>query len=291
MEADTSFLSQKNISQASEILNQKNRIVSLENIIIDFKRNIFGRKYEKFDANDSYFGLLFNESEIGIHDEDKLYDGHSETIHVKSFSRKKSGRKLIPDHFPRVEIIHDIPESEKTCNCSHKLRKIDEVPTEKLCFVPAKVYVEKHIQYKYVCKNCEGDERDEFGKIVVLARIENQLLPKSIVTAELLTHVLVSKFMDHIPFYRMEKIFLRYGLEITRATFCNWTIGVYEKYNHLFGFFKKKLLESKLLGIDETVLQVHKDGGRADIFFKTKILFTQLRFPAIGIERGHFIFL
>jgi transposase len=219
MAADTSFLSQKNISQASEILNQKNRIVSLENIIIDFKRNIFGRKSEKFDTNDSYFGLLFNESEIGI---------------------------------------HDIPESEKTCNCGHKLRKIDEEFSEKLCFVPAKVYVEKHIQYKYVCKNCEGDERDEVGKIVVLAPIENQLLPKSIVTAELLTHVLVSKFMDHIPFYRMEKIFLRYGLEITRATLCNWTIGVYEKYNPLFGFFKKKLLESKLLGIDETVLQVHK---------------------------------
>ena len=264
MEADTSFLSQKNISLAAEILNQKNRIVSLENILIDFKRNRFGTKSEKFDAKDSYFQFLFNEAEIGIQDEEKLYDGHEETIHVKSFPRKKAGRKLLPAHFTREEIIHDIPESEKTCNCGHKLCKIDEVISEKLAIKPATVYVEKHIRYKYVCKNCEGDERDEVGKIVVLAPIENQLLPKSIVTAELLTHVLISKFLDHIPFYRMENIFLRYKLEITRATLCNWTIGVYEKYFHLFDFFKDHLLSGRLLGIDETVLQVHREEGRSD---------------------------
>lgn len=262
MERDTSFLSQKNISLEAEILNQKNRIVSLENIIIDFKRNRFGTKSEKFDAQDSSFQSLFNEAEIGIQDEEKLYDGHEETIHVKSFPRKKSGRKLLPAHFPRKEIIHDIPESEKTCNCGHKLCKIDEVISEKLAIKPATVYVEKHIRYKYVCKNCEGDERDEVGKIVVLAPIENQLLPKSIVTAELLTHVLVSKFLDHIPFYRMENIFLRYKLEITRATLSNWTIGVYEKYFHLFDFFKTHLLSGRLLGIDETVLQVHGEKER-----------------------------
>jgi transposase len=49
-------------------------------------------------------------------------------------------------HFPREKIIHDIPESEKTCNCGQKLRKIDEVITEKSGIIPAKVYVEKHIR-------------------------------------------------------------------------------------------------------------------------------------------------
>ncbi|MBL0263375.1 MAG: transposase [Leptospiraceae bacterium] len=76
--------------------------------------------------------------------------------------------------------------------------------------------------------------------------------------------MLISKFLDHIPFYRMESIFLRHKLEITRATLCNWTIGVYERYQHLFSFYKNILLSGRLLGIDETRLQVHKEEGRSD---------------------------
>ncbi|MBK6604148.1 MAG: hypothetical protein IPG24_01440 [Leptospiraceae bacterium] len=75
-----------------------------------------------------YFGFLFNEAEKGINDEEKIFDGHSETIHVKSFARKKVGRKPLPEHLPRgkEEIIHDIPESEKICNCGHDLKRIGE---------------------------------------------------------------------------------------------------------------------------------------------------------------------
>jgi transposase len=53
-------------------------------------------------------------------------------------------------------------------------------------------------------------------------------------------------------------------LEITRATLCNWTIGVYERYLPLFSFYKNILLSGRLLGIDETVLQVHREDGRSD---------------------------
>ena len=83
MERDTSFLSQKNISLAAEIQNKQNRIVSLENIIIDFKRNRFGTKSEKFDAKDSDFQFLFNEAEIGIWDEEKLFRFCTKSISLK----------------------------------------------------------------------------------------------------------------------------------------------------------------------------------------------------------------
>jgi len=243
---------------------QQNRIITLESILFDFRRKIHGSKSEKFDPKDLYYGFLFDEAEKGLHDEDKLIDGHSETIHVKTFTRRKAGRKALPAHLPRKEIIHDIPESEKTCNCGCELTKIGEEISENLGYIPAEIYVEKHIRLKYACKHCEGDERDEAGKIVVTAEMPEQILPKSIVTPELLAYILISKFLDHIPFYRMESIFLRHGLEITRATLCNWTIGVYERYNHLFSFFKDNLLSGRLLGIDETVLQVHREEGRSD---------------------------
>ena len=93
---------------------------------------------------------------------------------------------------------------------------------------------------------------------------------------------MISKFLDHIPVYRMENIFLRYKLEITGATLCNWTIGVYEKYFHLFDFFKNHLLSGRMLGIDETILQVHKENGRANIFF---IFLNQNTFYSTKISR------
>ncbi|MCC6274548.1 MAG: IS66 family transposase [Leptospiraceae bacterium] len=243
---------------------KQEKILKLEIMLFDFKRNRFGSKSEKLDPKDLYASLLFNEPEVGLRDEEKIFEGHSETIHVKSFSRKKRGRKPLPENLRRVDIIHDIPESEKNCNCGCRLEKIGEEISENLGHKPAEIYVERHIQYKYACKGCEGDERDEAGKIVVTAEKPPQLLPKSLLTPELFVYIIVSKYLDHIPFYRMEQIFLRYGLEITRATLCNWTIGVYEKYLPLFSFYKSLLLSGRLLGIDETVLQVHREEGRSD---------------------------
>ena len=252
----------QSLTKANEI--KQNKILKLESIIFDFNRKIFGKKSEKIDPSELYFGFLFNEAEKGINDEEKIFDGHSETIHVKSFARKKVGRKPLPEHLPKEEIIHDIPESEKICNCGHELKRIGEEVSDKLGYIPAKIYIERHIRFKYACKHCEGDERNEVGKIVVTAEMPPQILPKSHLTPELLTYILISKFLDHIPFYRMESIFLRHKLEITRATLCNWTIGVYERYQHLFSFYKNILLSGRLLGIDETRLQVHKEEGRSD---------------------------
>jgi len=238
---ENTSLTQDKQSLTKENEIKYNKILKLELIIFDFRRKIFGNKSEKIDPSDLYFGFLFNEAEKGINDEEKIFDGNSETIHVKSFARKKTGRKPLPENLPKEEIIHDIPESEKTCNCGHELKRIGEEVSDKLGYIPAKIYLERHIRFKYACKHCEGDERDEAGKIVVTAEMPPQLLPKSYLTPELLAYILISKFLDHIPFYRMESIFLRHGLEITRATLCNWTIGVYERYHDFFSFFDKLL--------------------------------------------------
>jgi transposase len=115
---ENTSLTQDKQSLAKENEIKQNKILKLESIIFDFNRKIFGHKSEKIDPHDLYYGVLFNEGEKGLHDEDKLLAGHSETIHVKSFNRKKAGRKPLPENIPREEIFHDIAESEKTCNSS-----------------------------------------------------------------------------------------------------------------------------------------------------------------------------
>jgi len=241
---------------------QKMQISHLERIIIDFRRDRFGRKSEKTDPKDILFGMLFNEAEAGLSDQESLYDAHSETEHVKSYSRSRKGRKPLPAGIPRETVIHDIPDSEKICACGETLSRIGEETSEQLKYIPAVLSVLRHVRLKYACTRCRGDERDEAGKIVFTAPMPAQLLPKSILTPELFVYIILSKFLDHIPFYRMEKMLLRLEIQITRATFSNWTVGVHERYGHLFGFMKDLLLEGRLVGIDETTLQVHREQGR-----------------------------
>ena len=56
---------------------------------------------------------LFNEAEDIVSEESDA--SASESTFVKSHTRKSKPRVTIPDHLPREEVIHDLPESEKVC--------------------------------------------------------------------------------------------------------------------------------------------------------------------------------
>ncbi len=88
--------------------------------------------------------------------------------------------------------------------------------------VPARVQVIRHIRPKYACKNCEGVEDN--GPTVKIAPVHPQIIPKSIASPGLLAHILTGKFIDHTPFYRQEKQFIRLGVEVSRTSMCNWAV-------------------------------------------------------------------
>ncbi len=48
-----------------------------------------------------------------------------------------------------------------------------------------------------------------------------QIIPKSIAGPGLPAHILTGKFIDHTPFYRQEKQFVRLGVEVSRTSMCN----------------------------------------------------------------------
>jgi transposase len=107
-----------------------------------------------------------------------------------------------------------------------------------------------------------------------------EILPKSIATAGLFAHVLTNKFCDHLPYYRQERIFQRYGIDISRANLSNWQIQFYERYDRLENFFWEDLLTEKVILADETPLQVlnEKDRENTDksymfVFASAKIRF------------------
>ena len=210
---------------------------------------LFGKKTEKIKPDEHQL-LLFDEVADTTQD-------IKDTIEVPGYKRKKSGRRPLPSDLPRIEVIHDLSDEEKICFCGCQKSCIGEEVSEQLDIVPARMQVIKNIRLKYVCRNCEGVENDE--PAVSIAPVPLQLIPKSIATPGLLAHVLTAKFVDALPFYRQEKQFIRLGVDLSRATMCNWAMKVAEKCKPLLELLHDEILSGPLINIDETTLKVLKE--------------------------------
>ena len=82
-------------------------------------------------------------------------DGEQDEEEIIYKRRKKSGRKPIPAYLPRREILHDLPEEKKICECGSCLTRIGEDITEELEYIPPELEVLRHIRPIYTCKPCE----------------------------------------------------------------------------------------------------------------------------------------
>jgi len=96
------------------------------------------------------------------------------------------------------------------------------------------------------------------------------MIPKSISTPSLLSHIFVSKFCDALPFYRQEQQFKRDGVDLTRATMSNWAIRVANTLEPLVELLRLYILSGPLINVDETTVQVLDEPGRKNrLFSKT----------------------
>jgi len=177
-----------------------------------------------------------------------------EAITVASYTRKKTGRKPLPKELPREQRIYDLSDDEKVCGCGCELTHISDEKSEQLEYIPAKTFVIEHIRKKYACKQCE--------QTIKTAPAPKQPLPKSIAAPGLLAHIIVSKYTDHLPLYRQETILQRSGIDIPRATLCNWVIGCATLLSPLIKLMQSNIEHYDIAYADETTIQVLKEPGR-----------------------------
>src|SRR3989442_13000520 len=129
-----------------------------------------------------------------------------------------TGRRLLPRGLPRQRVEIDVPEADKICACGHPKTRIGEAVSEKLEYVPASLRVIETARFKYACPQChEG---------VIEAAAPPQAVEKSLAGEGLLAHVVVSKYVDHLPLYRLSRILLRERVDVSRATLCGWVADV-----------------------------------------------------------------
>jgi len=73
-----------------------------------------------------------------------------------------------------------------------------------------------------------------------------------------LAHVAVSKYVDHLPLYRLEGIFSRHNIDIKRSTLCDWAASTAELLTPLYDLMAKEILQSKVINSDDTPVRVQE---------------------------------
>jgi len=216
----------------------------------------YGKRSEKQAS--SYPGDLFDEvleqEASSVKEDGEQPPEESSDIVIPEYTRKKRGRPALPKDLPRTTQIYDLTEDEKRCACGCRMSKIGEKKREQLEFIPAQVRVIDHVRYQYACRNCEESMK--------LAQMPKQPIPKSIASPGLLSHILVSKFVDHLPFYRQEQILERMGISLSRGSFCHWTQQCAELLKPIVNVMQSIMRQYDIGYSDETRLQVLKESGR-----------------------------
>ena len=190
--------------------------------------------------------LLFDEAET-----DSEIEWEDDEVIVPAHTRKKGGRKKLPETLPRVEVVHELSVEERICpHDGATLAEIGAVTSEQLDIIPAKIQVIRHIRKQYACK-C--------GQCIKTAALPRQPIPKSMASPGLLAHIAVSKYQDALPLYRQETILRRIGVDIPRVTLANWMIQVGILIQPLINLLRDRLLEYDIIQMDETTVQVLKE--------------------------------
>ena len=156
----------------------------------------------------------------------------------------------LPPELPRTEIHHE-PEST-TCTCGCQMQRIGEDIAEKLDYTPGVFTVERHIRGKWVCRQCET---------LVQAPVPAHVIDKGIPTTGLLAHVLIAKYLDHLPLYRQEGIFGRAGLPIPQSTLAEWVGQMGVTLQPLVDALKSEMLTYPVLHADETPVAMLDPGA------------------------------
>ena len=253
-----SSLEEEHKSLEEDYKKTQEELTRAYHIIRQLQQKRFGRKSEKLDIELPLlpgFENLFDEAGIEPADEPEEETLEQTADQEKTQKHKKPGRRPLPKDLPRERVVHDLPEEEKQCKCcGHQMIKFGEETSEQLDYIPAQIKVLVHVRNKYACRSCEEG--------VTLAPMPTQPIAKSIASASLLAHVLVSKFADHLPLYRQSEMWGRLGVDISRATMSGWVLRCGTMLAPLVELLRQNIINSDYARADETPLQVLSEPGR-----------------------------
>lgn len=222
----------------------------LKHELSQLKRLVFGQKSEKIDTSSPPEQMVLE----GLFESDAPEPGFAEDKETITYERRKKkkghGRNAIPDDLYCEEHVLEPSDEEKQCSCCGKEKKcIGNEETKILDYKPAVLFGIKYIRPKYVCPDCPDQG-------VTTALLPSRPIEKGIAGNGLLSYVFVSKYVDHLPLYRLESIFKRYNVHINRSTMVGWITQVCEYLQLIYDTMRLELIQETYIQSDETPLKV-----------------------------------
>lgn len=227
--------------------SQQRTIRQQEQTISQLLRRLCGPQQERVDPDQL---MLFSVEELEQLAAELLGEGEEpETGKRKPRKRKGHGRRPLPEHFPREQIIYELSETERLCPCCGELRgEIGRQTNEQLELIPTQVKVIEHVRIKYACRHCEEH--------VVIAEKPPQPIEKGLPGPGLLAYTVLSKYGDHLPLYRQEDILARHGVILRRSTLCDWIAAAADLSEPLWTRMCELVLASKVVHTDDTSVKM-----------------------------------
>jgi transposase len=243
----------------------------LERIVGELQREKFGPRSEKLDPDQ--FNLPLEDVEVA--------QGVLEAAQERARQALKGGgddegrtpkrnRGHLPKHLPRIERVIEPESTLCPCGCG-EMAKIGEDVSERLDIVPAQLRVLVTRRPRYACRRCSG--------AVAQAHAPEHVVPGGLPTEALIAQVIVSKFGDHLPFYRQAGIYKRQGIALDRATLGNWVGRACFHLRPIALHMRERLKAADRVFMDETRAPV-LDPGRK----RTKLGFF---WAVVSDDRGH----
>jgi len=180
---------------------------------------------------------------------------------ASSAANDKSVDRSLPEHLPREPHVHR-PETTpahhdaqgQPCGCGEcggRLREIGRDVSEQLEYVPGRFKVVRHVRPKLACVRCQR---------VFQAAAPSRPIRRGLPGPALLAHVMVGKYCDHQPLYRLSGIFARDGVVLDRSTLGGWVDQGDALIDPLVAAIRRYALASDKVHGDDTPVKVLAPG-------------------------------
>ena len=239
-------------SLQDQLTKSQREIAALRHELDILCQRLFGKKSERVDPRQLQLALEQLGNERGSITEPVEMDSGETPVRGHT-RRRPTGRRPLPAHLPRRRVEIDLSDAEKQCPCGQTRTRIGEDSSEKLEYEPASFVVIETVRPKYACPGCHAG--------VVEAPSPPQAVEKSLAGEGLLAHVVVSKYVDHLPLHRLEGVFARERIDLPRSTLCGWVADVATALTPIGEQLRREITAADYLQTDDTSITVLDERG------------------------------
>jgi transposase len=239
LQSENSALREQLVSLQQALEQSRRENTLLRQKLDALARRFFGKQSEQLDA--AQLELLLS----------GLADGSLESTEEEEppaaplprRPRTNAQRIRTPDN---LEVVREVIEPELVQAQPEHWKRIAQEVSRRLDYQPGKFFWHETIRPKYV-------RIDQRQLPPVIAPAPAQVAEHSLAAPGLLAQLLVSKYADHLPFYRQEQIFWqRHGVYLARQQMVQWTAQSVRLLSGITDCLKDELRRSAYLQVDET---------------------------------------